>query len=536
VPLQAAQLPLVAAGAAAFFFANHLIVGVAIALFQRMSVMRYLRSDFVFSLYVSAVMLSLAPVILAAIELTPALYPACLLPMVAIYQGGRQATRAERQATHDALTGLANRARLQAVIRRTIDERAEDVTPFAVLLMDLDRFKEINDTLGHHHGDLLLQLVGARLESVVRPSDIVGRLGGDEFVVVLRELPGARAAIDVAERIDHALREPFALEDLAIEAGVSVGIATFPDDGEDVATLLQRADIAMYHAKRNHQAWAVYNAEIDHHSPAQLALAADLRRALGGDEIEPYYQVQLNLADDAIPSVEALARWQHPSLGLLAPSAFVELAEGTGLMRTLTLRVLERALHDRRAWAADGLDVAVAVNVSMRTLLDRSFPSAVAACLAETATDSGRLKLEITESTIMADPAKATAVLRELDAMGVTLSIDDYGTGYSSLAYLRELPVRELKIDRSFIAGMTEDAGSALIVRSTIELGHNLGLRVIAEGVEDPDTLARLRGLGCDGAQGYLLSLPLPAADVRGAAARLGVFGGRPARHLREVV
>jgi diguanylate cyclase (GGDEF)-like protein len=534
VPIEADQLPLVTTSAAAFFVTNFLVVGVAIALFQRMSVLRYVRNDFIFSLYVGAVLLSLGPVLLAAIEVTPALYPACLLVMAAIYQGGRQAARAERQATHDALTGLANRARLQAVIRWTIDEHA-DQRPFAVLLMDLDRFKEINDTLGHHHGDLLLKRVGARLEEVVRPGDVVGRLGGDEFVVVLRDLPDEAAAVEVAERIDRALRVPFAVDDLAIEAGVSIGIATFPREGTDVAALLRHADIAMYHAKRNHLAYAIYDPQHDHHSPAQLALAADLRRALDGDEIEPYYQLQVDLADGSVPSVEALARWRHPTLGLLGPAAFVELAEGTGLIRALTLEVLDRALRDRLRWLEAGIDVAVAVNVSVRTLLDRSFPAAVAGCLAANGTDPRRLKLEITEGTIMADPAVATSVLRELDAMGVTLSIDDYGTGYSSLAYLRELPVLELKIDRSFIARMVADESSALIVRSTIELGHNLGLRVIAEGVEDPQTLERLRLLRCDGAQGFLLSHPLPAADV---AARIG----RPeapataVRLLREVV
>jgi diguanylate cyclase (GGDEF)-like protein len=537
-PFVTSQLPVVAVAAVTFFLVNFLVVGVAIALFQGIGPLQYLRSDFAFSLYVGGVLVCLAPVLLVVIDVTPALYPACLLPMVAIYHGGRQAARAERQATHDALTGLANRARLRDLIQWTIDDRAEVPSPFAVMLMDLDRFKEINDTLGHHHGDLLLQLVGSRLEHSVRSEDVVGRLGGDEFVVLVSRLPDDGTATAVAERIGEALRAPFQLEGLAVEVDASIGIATFPADGTDVATLLQHADIAMYHAKRNHLPYADYAAEHDHHSPAQLALAADLRRAVDGTELEPHYQLQVDLAGECVTSVEALARWRHPTLGLLQPGAFIELAEGTGLIRSLTLRILERALYERREWADTGLDVAVAVNVSMRTLLDRGFPSAVAERLCESGTPPDRLKLEITESTIMADPATAMQALAELDAMGVTLSIDDFGTGYSSLAYLKQLPVKELKIDRSFVTGMSSDADSALIVRSTIELGHNLGLRVIAEGVEDAATLARLRVHGCDGAQGYLLGHPHPCAEVPAAVAALGAhlpLVSAPRRHLREV-
>jgi diguanylate cyclase (GGDEF)-like protein len=537
-PFAIYQLPVVIAGAAVFFLVNFLVVGVAIALFQRARVIEYLRSDFTFSLYVSAVLLCLAPLLLLVIDDAPGLYAACLLPLLAVYHGARQAARAERQATRDALTGLANRPRLQSLIQRAIDARAESGTPFAVMLMDLDRFKEINDTLGHHHGDLLLQLVGERLQRTLRTGDVVGRLGGDEFVVIAGDVSPEQPASAVAERIDAGLREPFALEGLPVEVGASIGIATFPADGTDVATLLQHADIAMYHAKRQHLAYAGYATEHDHHSPAQLMLAADLRRAIEGDELEPHYQLLVDFDTQRIASVEALARWRHPSLGLLGPGAFIEVAESTGLIRNLTLRVLERALRERAEWAADDRDLAVAVNVSMRTLLDRSFPQLVADRLAGSGTAPDRLKLEITESTIMADPATVTAVLRELDAMGVTLAIDDFGTGYSSLAYLHQLPVREIKIDRSFVTGMAADPDSALIVRSTIDLGHNLGLRVIAEGVEDAVTLDQLRELGCDGVQGFHLARPHTAAQVAGAANVLEVqlFGARgPVRRLREV-
>jgi EAL domain-containing protein (putative c-di-GMP-specific phosphodiesterase class I) len=294
----------------------------------------------------------------------------------------------------------------------------------------------------------------------------------------------------------------------------SVGIARFPADGADVDTLLQHADIAMYHAKRHHLDHAAYAAEFDHHRPARLARAGELRRALAGGEVVPFYQPQIELRQGRVTGVEALARWNHPTLGLLAPGSFIEVAESTGLIRELTLHMIERALEDRHAWARDGLDLGLAVNVSVRNLLDRSFPAEVADRLRRTGTPPGRLKLEITESTIMADPETATSVLEELAGMGLELAIDDFGTGYSSLAYLRRLPVIELKIDRSFVSDMASERGDAMIVTSTIDLGHNLGLRVIAEGVEDDAVLDALRRAGCDGAQGYLLGRPVPFAEL----------------------
>jgi diguanylate cyclase (GGDEF)-like protein len=524
IPFGEADLPAIVAGGTSFFVVNTVVVGIAIALYQRASVLHYLRSDFVFSLLTSAVLLCLAPVVLAAMSFSPLLYPACLLPIAAVYQGGRQAARAEHQATHDALTGLPNRSRLEALVERAIEDRAGG-DGFALLLMDLNRFKEINDTLGHHHGDLLLRQMGARLESGVREGDVVARLGGDEFVVLVTHLAEPGTAERVAERVRTALREPFQVGELTLEVDASIGIARFPADGEDVETLLQRADIAMYHAKRSHLAAAAYSSEHDHHSPARLALAADLRRALDGEELVPWYQPQVDVATGAVTAVEALARWEHPSLGLLHPGAFIEVAETTGLIRSLTLRVLTAGLRDRARWALDGVALELAVNVSVRSLLDPQFPTEVARALRAAGAPPECLKLEITESTIMADPATAKAVLEQLAAMGVGLAVDDFGTGYSSLAYLKELPVGELKIDRSFVINMHADRDDALIVRSTIELAHNLGLRVVAEGVEGAAALAELRRLGCDGAQGYHLSRPLPAPRVPGEVAALSSRG-----------
>jgi diguanylate cyclase (GGDEF)-like protein len=519
LPFNPVNLPAIAAAGATFFLVNTGVVGAAIAVYKRTSLLGYFRSDLAFSLYMGTVLLCLAPVVLAALYFSPALYPACLLPMVAVYHGGRQAARSEYQANHDALTGLANRPLLQAQMQHAIQGQTGDPAPFAVMLMDLDRFKEINDTLGHHHGDLLLRLVGARLEEAVRDGDTVARLGGDEFVVLLTEVSDTQTINLLVERIRESLRAPFQLDDLEIEVEASIGIAHFPRDGSDADTLLQRADIAMYHAKRNHLSHAAYSVEHDHHSLARLALAGDLRRAVKGAELEPWYQLQADLGQQRITAAEALVRWRHPTLGLLHPAAFIEVAESTGLVRELTLRVLEQALEDRTSWAREGLDLKVAVNVSMRSLLDRHFPSDVSRRLRETSTPPERLKLEITESTLMADPATAMAVLDELTSLGVELAIDDFGTGYSSLAYLRQLNVSELKIDRSFVMGMRTNRDDALIVRSTIDLGHNLGLRLVAEGVEDPVTLDLLRQQGCDGAQGYHLSRPVPAEQIPSAAA-----------------
>jgi diguanylate cyclase (GGDEF)-like protein len=519
LPFNPVNLPAIAAAGAAFFVVNTGVVGAAIALHQRTGLLRYLRSDLAFNLYVGTVLLCLAPVVLAALYFTPALYPACLLPMVAVYHGGRQAARSEHQANHDALTGLANRQRLHAGIQEAIERQTGHPTRFAVMLMDLDRFKEINDTLGHHHGDRLLRLVGARLNEAVRDRDTVARLGGDEFVILLAELADLETSDALVERIRESLRAPFPLDDLSIEVNASIGIAHFPGDGSDADTLLQRADVAMYHAKRNHLSHAAYSVEHDHHSLARLALAGDLRRAVAQDELEPWYQLQADLGLQQITAVEALVRWRHPTLGLLHPAAFIEVAESTGLVRELTLRVLEQALEDRQRWAREGLDLKVAVNVSMRSLLDRHFPGEVSRRLRESGTRPERLKLEITESTLMADPATAMAVLDELTNLGIELAIDDFGTGYSSLAYLSQLHVSELKIDRSFVMGMRANHDDALIVRSTIDLGHNLGLRLIAEGVEDALTLDLLRQQGCDGAQGYHLSRPVPAAKIPSAAA-----------------
>jgi len=399
-----------------------------------------------------------------------------------------QAAANEHAALHDPVTELPNRVLFHERVHRAIGEGEA-----SVLMIDLDRFKEINDTLGHHNGDLLLCMLGARL---AREADCVARLGGDEFAVLVTG--DAEAA---ATRIRAAISERLELEGIGVEVEASVGIASYPQHGDDPETLLQRADAAMYAAKRARIGSAVYRDGFGY-SRENLELIADLRRALDEDEIVVYYQPKAALATGRVVAVEALVRWQHPERGLIFPDAFIPLAENTGLMRPLTHHVLDRALAQSRAW-----DLGVAVNVSTRNLLDPTLPETVDALLERHGVAAERLELEITETTIMADPARAKAVLARLRAMGVGLAVDDFGTGYTSLGWLRELPVTTLKIDKSFVMDF-----DSVIVASIVQLGRNLGLQVVAEGVEDAESWEALRALGCDLVQGYYLSRPQPEA------------------------
>jgi predicted signal transduction protein with EAL and GGDEF domain len=372
----------------------------------------------------------------------------------------------------------------------------------------------VNDTLGHHNGDLLLQEIGARLRTGLRASDSVARLGGDEFGLLLPHVADGGEALVLGERVRTILRRPFTLEGVTLDLEACVGVALYPEHGDDVDTLLQRADVAMYLAKEDRSGCELYAADRDEYSPHRLALAAELRRALDERELVLHYQPKADLSDGRIVAVEALVRWQHPEHGLLSPDQFVPLAEATGLIRELTLRVLDEALRQQRAWRDDGIDIRVAVNLSARDLYDLTLPATTARLLATYDVPPTALELEITESVIVADPMRARAILSRLSEMGIVLAIDDYGTGYSSLGYLKRLPIDEMKIDRSFVMQMADDRNDAAIVRSTVELGRNLGLRVVAEGVETATAWSHLKALGCDFAQGYYLSKPLPAAEI----------------------
>jgi diguanylate cyclase (GGDEF)-like protein len=510
-PFTDGEMPVVLLGATVFFVVNNAIVGVAVALYQALPLRQYFANDVAFSAMTNGVLLCLAPMIVAAERFSLLLVPMFALPLLALYRAGRQSSVSEHQARHDSLTGLANRGHFRSVAERTI--AAHPGESFAVLLMDLNRFKDVNDTLGHHYGDLLLEGIAERLCEAVPQAEVVSRLGGDEFAVLLRTALAPDAGA-VAEQITESIGRTIEVGEFVVEGEASIGIAVSPDDGDDIDTLLQRADVAMYRAKETHSNWARYDEEHDHHSPAKLALMGDLRGAIDNGEIVVWYQPALELATGHVGSVEALVRWQHPDLGLLPPGAFLEMAERTSLIKPLTRRVLEDTMLQIRRWEAAGLRFSAAVNVSMRSLLDPLFPQQVHELLARTGVSPDLVKLEITESTIMADPRVARSVLDQLSSMGVSLSIDDFGTGYSSLAYLKDLPVDEVKIDRSFVLGMAEGTSDAVIVRSTIDLGHHLGLQVVAEGVEDEATLEKLRDLRCDRAQGYWISRPLPAASI----------------------
>lgn len=415
----------------------------------------------------------------------------------------------EHQALHDALTDLPNRLMLRQELERTI---MSDQTPLALLLLDVDNFKEINDSFGHAVGDALLRQVGPRLSEVLDGASMVARLGGDEFAVLLPKT-GTDMAAAVAHRLLRGLERPFLSEDHALEVTASIGIAVYPPHGLSAEVLLQKAEVAMYAAKRNTGTYAIYRAEDDPFDANKVVLRADLRRAIERKEIMLYYQPQASLTTGEITGLEALARWQHPARGWVPPNTFIPIAERMGLIKPLTNQLLELAARDSAAWAPQH-EIPVAVNVSMRNLTDARFPDQLEAAVRTGQVTPERLKLEITESAIMADPGRVLEAVNRLRSLGIRFAIDDFGTGYSSLTYLQNLPVEEIKIDRSFISQLLSDQGSAAIVRATIELAGSIGLDVVAEGVEDEETWRQLGQLGCSAAQGYFLSRPMPATAV----------------------
>jgi len=413
------------------------------------------------------------------------------------------------QAQHDALTGLPNRVLLHERLEEAILFAAREDQRLALLVMDLDGFKEVNDTLGHLTGDVLLQAVAVRLERALRSSDTVARLGGDEFAILLPGVDAAGAQV-AAQKLLDALDQPILIDGYGIDVGASVGIATFPAHGEDAQTLLRRADVAMYVAKRGKSGAMVYTPEQDQHSPDRLALLSEMRTAIESGHLTLDFQPIVRAVSGRAPHVEALVRWQHPRRGVIQPDEFIPLAEQTGLINPLTRWVLATALRLCASWRAEGRDLGVAVNLSARTLHDRGLPEALSGLLAQHALDPAALTLEITESALVPFPQRSLDVLTRLHTMGVRLVIDDFGTGYSSLAYLKRLPVDEIKLDKSFVIDMLSDPNDAAIVRATIDLAHNLGLRITAEGVESAAIWAALRAMGCDAGQGYFLGRPTP--------------------------
>jgi diguanylate cyclase (GGDEF)-like protein len=424
----------------------------------------------------------------------------------------RRGDKLQRIATTDELTGLGNREEFHAAIGRRIAAAGAPQTRFAVLLMDLDRFKEINDTLGHHYGDVLLKELGPRLTSAIGEGGFVARLGGDEFGILLGEDTDDIAVLEVVmARLFTSVSQPFMIDELSLEVGASVGVARFPQDGEDSHALLRCADIAMYAAKEAQTEYKIYTAEQNQHSKHRLGVLSGIRHALVRNEIVVHYQPIIDLDEMRVRGAEGLVRWQHPEHGLIPPGAFVQTVEQTGLIGPLTRHVLERSIAECAAWRKDGREMSVAVNLSVRNLLDRDLPKEIERLLNAYDLPPEALQLEITESMIMSDPERALATVTRLSGLGARLSVDDFGTGYSSLANLRKMPIDELKIDRSFVSPMMHNESDLIIVRSTINLGHDLGLNVIAEGVEDNPTLEELALLGCDLAQGYHVSRPMAA-------------------------
>lgn len=433
--------------------------------------------------------------------------------MIAVFVSqrvARQAMQLAAQAMYDPLTGLANRSLLLDRLDHEIELSKREHLSFGVVLMDLDRFKEVNDTLGHDVGDELLREVGRRLKAVVRAGDTVSRLGGDEYVLLIHKLEPDEAAF-IADKILAALDKPFHWQNESIDISASLGITFYPAHCTDSGELLRRADIAMYAGKRAGTGYTLYAPDQERTSRGDLSLKSELREAIQSNQLSLYYQPQIDHASLGVVALEALVRWNHPQRGFLSPDSFIPLAEDMGLIGPLTRWVLRTALTRLVALHQQGHPLTMAINLSARNLHDMTLPVSVLAALTESGMDAKFLTLEITESAVMSNPSNGLAILTELDRMGVTLAIDDFGTGYSSLAYLKRLPVDELKIDKSFVTDMAEDENDAVIVRSTIDLAHNLGLKVTAEGVETQDVWDVLEILGCDFSQGYFMGRPMPA-------------------------
>lgn len=417
--------------------------------------------------------------------------------------------QAMHDATHDPLTDLPNRMLLRDRLEQSLIGSAKTGDLVALLVLDLDRFKEINDTLGHHSGDRLLKQIAIRLREIVSATDTLARLGGDEFAILISSLTDKKDIFPILQKIQRIFANPFVLSNLSLDVQSSIGVAIAPEHGKDMETLLQRADIAMYVAKEGRKSFHVYAADLDKHNSKRLSLIAQLRQAIETGDMRLHFQPKIESSTGDVQGVEALIRWSHPEFGMVPPDEFIHLAEQSGLINELTHWVLRNAAEQCALWRTDNLLLNVAVNLSPSSLLDPEFPDFMAGLLADQSLPCGSLTLEITETTLVRDPDLAMAVLNQLAALGIAISIDDFGTGYSSLAYLKKMPAAELKIDKTFVQDMLEDDSDAAIVRATIDLAHNLGMRVVAEGVESEAMAQALKTLNCDTLQGFLFSKPL---------------------------
>ncbi len=514
--LEAADLPAILLAALVFFIANSTIVRTAEALVQNSSIAEHLRGDLVFRSWSAATLFALGPPVAVVAEHWLYLVPLLTLPMAAVHLASRQASEMEHLALHDRLTALPNRALLLQATARALGGSPNGDQETALLIVDIDRFRDVNDTLGRAQGDAVLIEVAARLKRSVRATDLVARVESDRFGVLLPGLARSGAASLAAEKILAALSRQLDVSGAALSVDATVGIACAPTHARDAELLLQRAEAAMYRAKRAQSRCEFYSPDLEDEAPRRLILVTALKRAIDVRLITMHYQPKVELTSRRIVGVEALARWTDPVVGPVLPNTFVPLAERTGLAEPLTELALEIAATDCRRWRDDGFDTPVAVNVPARVLLDRAFPDLVEAKRLAMGLEPGALEIEITESTLMGDHDQARDALTRLRSIGVRTSIDDFGTGYSSLSYLRELPVHALKIDRSFIIDLINEPESEAIVRSIIELARNLRLETVAEGVEDERVCERLIRLGCDYAQGFALARPMAADAMRG--------------------
>ena len=506
--------------AVVYHLMNLVLVGIIISIRRGTTLWAEIVDEFWYYTSTTMAVIALSPVIAVVAIHAWQLIPLLILPLFLVYKTASISLEREQQSLHDALTGLANRKLLMARTGELLNELELSDGRVALVLLDLDRFKDINDTLGHPVGDRVLQVVAARVQEAVRPGDLVARLGGDEFAILLRGLNEEATVIEVAERIRATLHEPISFDGTMVDLDASLGIALFPDHGDDFDQLHRRADVAMYVAKSSGGGVAVYDVDKDTNSLARLGLLGELRHAVEIGQLELYYQPKVSLATGEVLGVEALVRWHHPTLGLVMPDQFIPLAEQSGLMPRLTDLLLDQALGMRAQLDAGGSSLVVAVNISVRDLLDYGFAERVAAALRRHHVAPESLMLEITERRLLADYDRGAKVLSELVATGVHISLDDFGTGYSSLTLLKRVPVCELKIDQSFVSRIGDSEADATIVGSIVELAHALNLTVVAEGVETTDVLDRLKALGCDQAQGWLVGLPMDATTASAWIAR----------------
>jgi diguanylate cyclase (GGDEF)-like protein len=488
-----------------------LVAGLSSAVGQ--SFWESLSDDFWYYTFSTLSVLAVSPFVVVMMLGAWQLVPLLLLPLMAVYKTASMSRAHQRQALTDALTDLPNRVMLHRSIDKALLVSQRDGSGMALFLLDLDRFKEVNDTLGHSAGDALLEVVARRILHSVRPGDVVARLGGDEFGVLLPDIEHPQDAIEVAGRIRASLAEPCRIEGVLMDVDVSIGIALSPQHGTDVQVLMRRADVAMYVAKGERTGIELYDVARDPNSPARLGTVTALREALDHGDLELHYQPKVALVDGHVVGVEALVRWRHAERGLIPPDEFVPLAERTGLVHKLTAYVVHAALDQVSDWWEQGVQVPVAVNVSMRDLQETDIAGLIAAELDRHGLPPDALVLEVTESVLVQDAGRAVTALRELASFGVSSSLDDFGTGYSSLLLLEQLPVAEIKIDRSFVRRLDTD-GEASMVGSIVSFAHGLGLSVVAEGIETAQAWKLLREMGCDVGQGFRVARPMPADET----------------------